>query len=109
MDAEIDHDSIEPVYVQLARILRARIAAGEPAPGHRLPSETELVQAYAVARLTARRACRELARLGLVETQQGRGSFVIGDEGLLAARLELAAREDEDEPEPAAASEDPPQ
>jgi GntR family transcriptional regulator len=67
---------MEPVYIQLAGILRGQIAKGAIKPGERLPSETELMEKYGVARLTARRAYRELANEGLTITVQGRGSFV---------------------------------
>jgi DNA-binding GntR family transcriptional regulator len=72
----IDHHGIEPVYLQLADILRDRIAAGEIPPGGRLPSETDIMDEYSVARLTARRAFRVLADEGLTITVQGRGSYV---------------------------------
>jgi DNA-binding GntR family transcriptional regulator len=67
---------MDPVYIQLAEILRRQIAKGAIKPGARLPSETELMEKYGVARLTARRAFRELASEGLTITVQGRGSFV---------------------------------
>ena len=44
--------------------------------GDRLPSEWELVRELSVGRSAVREAVRELAALGIVETQQGRGSFV---------------------------------
>jgi DNA-binding GntR family transcriptional regulator len=40
----IDRDGPTSVYVQLAAILRARIEAGDYAPGRAVPSETALMQ-----------------------------------------------------------------
>jgi GntR family transcriptional regulator len=73
---EIDHEGAEPVYRQLAAILRARIRAGEFAPGRPIPSETTLMQQYGLARETCRKAVRVLRDEGLVIIVQGRGAYV---------------------------------
>ena len=57
--------------------LKDRILAGDLAPGEKLPSETELVEEYAVSRTVVREAVTRLRAEGLVETFQGRGSFVL--------------------------------
>jgi DNA-binding GntR family transcriptional regulator len=75
--ALIDHESGRPVYAQLADIVAARIAAGELVPDRPIPAETRLAEEYGVARLTARRAVRELRERGLVYTVQGKGTFVV--------------------------------
>jgi GntR family transcriptional regulator len=74
----IDRDGPTPVYVQLAAILRARIDAGDYAPGRALPSETTLMQEHGLARETVRKAVRVLRDEGLVQIVQGRGAYVIG-------------------------------
>lgn len=61
---------------QLAAYLRALIAAGELAPGDKLPSERTLSAKHDVARNTAREAIRQLAESGLVTSRHGRGVFV---------------------------------
>jgi GntR family transcriptional regulator len=72
----IDPSSYTPVYVQLADIIRDRITAGKYAPGQILPSEQQLIQEFAVARVTVRQALKELRGDGLVVTQPRRGTFV---------------------------------
>jgi GntR family transcriptional regulator len=72
----IDRDGPTPVYVQLAALLRARIEAGELAPGRALPSETTLMQEHGLARETVRKAVRVLRDEGLVQIVQGRGAYV---------------------------------
>jgi DNA-binding GntR family transcriptional regulator len=72
----IDRDGAEPIYRQIAAELRAGIAAGLWPAGRRLPSETELMETYRVARLTARNAVRVLASAGEVEVVRGRGTYV---------------------------------
>lgn len=72
----VDHEGKTPLYLQIAAILRDEIARGVYAPGRPVPSETQLMGRYEVARLTARKAVRVLADEGLVEIVQGRGSYV---------------------------------
>jgi DNA-binding GntR family transcriptional regulator len=73
----VDHEGKTPLYLQIAAILRGEIERGVYAPGRPVPSETQLMQRYEVARLTARKAVRVLADEGLVEIVQGRGAFVV--------------------------------
>ncbi len=75
---QIDRDSYEPAYSQLANIMRAQIAAGLFRSGDQLPSEAQLRQRYHVSPMTVRRAVNILLTQGLVTTAQGRGTFVKG-------------------------------
>jgi len=74
---EIDHDAEEPLYLQLAAILRAQISSGELAVGRAIPSEVTLMQRYEVSRGTAARAVKILRDEGLVRHRHGRGTYVI--------------------------------
>lgn len=65
-----------PLHATLRVHLESEIARGRLAPGARLPSESELVRAHGVSRITVRRALADLARAGLVTSSQGKGSFV---------------------------------
>lgn len=65
-----------PRYVQLAEILRERIARGQWRPGGKLPSLEALVREFDVARVTVRQAVDVLAREGLLSPERGRGTFV---------------------------------
>lgn len=76
----IDPLGPEPVYRQLAAVLRRRIESGELQPGRAIPSEATLVQTYGVARGTARKAVEALRDEGLVVTVPGRGSYVRPEE-----------------------------
>lgn len=66
-----------PLYIQLATLLRNRIAEGRFQPGQRIPTLDELGQEFAVARVTVRQAIELLEREGVVQRQQGRGTFVM--------------------------------
>ena len=72
----VDHEAPQPVYQQIAAILRARIESGELVPDRAIPSESRLMQDYGVARETARKAVRVLVGEGLVYVVQGRGAYV---------------------------------
>jgi len=72
----IDQESEFPVYVQVADSLRGRIEAGEWQPRKRLPTVTDLVHEYGVARNTMMQAIEHLRNIGYVYTVRNRGSFV---------------------------------
>ena len=75
MGHDLDHDSVTPLYVQLAAVLRGQIERGELSG--RLPSVKSLQQQYEVAQGTAERAFKILRGEGLVTSGQGRGHFVV--------------------------------
>jgi DNA-binding GntR family transcriptional regulator len=56
--------------------LRRRIESGQYPPDTRVPTESELVEAFEVARTTARRAIAVLREEGLIYTVPQRGSYV---------------------------------
>lgn len=67
----------EPLYRQVAARLRREITSGEYAGDQaKLPSESELMDKYGVARDTIRRAVASLQADGLVNVVHGRGTFV---------------------------------
>jgi Bacterial regulatory proteins, gntR family len=68
--------SDEPLYMQLAAILRGMIESGELRHLDPLPSETTLCQEYEISRDTARRSVQALREEGLVFTVAQRGTFV---------------------------------
>ena len=67
----------DPIYRMIADDLRARIEAGEVAPGSQLPTEIELRDRYEASRNTVRDAIKWLITRGLVETRPGQGTFVV--------------------------------
>lgn len=64
------------LHRQLFLVLREQIMRGVYAPGALLPNEDELCGHFGVSKITVRRALADLKQLGLVERQQGRGTFV---------------------------------
>ncbi len=65
-----------PRYLEIRGDLEARIVSGEWAPGHRVPSEHELVAHYGCSRMTVNKALSALAEAGLIERRRRSGSFV---------------------------------
>ncbi|MEV0445478.1 winged helix-turn-helix domain-containing protein [Streptomyces spectabilis] len=68
-------------YMRVLNALMDQIGTGEGKrfpPGAKLPSEAELCAEFKVARMTARRAVRVLRERGLVATEWGKGTFVVG-------------------------------
>ena len=75
-DDRIDPIAPLPPYRQIAGILRRRIESGQYQPDTRIPTESELMEAFEVARTTARRAIAVLREEGLIYTVPQRGSYV---------------------------------
>lgn len=65
-----------PLYAVLREQLKAQILEGRLRPGERLPSESELTEAFGVSRITVRQALNDLQKEGLLVKAHGKGSFV---------------------------------
>lgn len=63
----------------LVDTLIAQIESGDLAPGQRLPTEQEIVNATGVSRTVVREALASLRAKGLITTRQGLGAFVAKD------------------------------
>lgn len=73
----VDRASPVPLWAQLHRQLRRRIAGNEFSTG--FPSEQVLQTQYGVSRYTVRQALRQLRDDGLITAQRGRGTRVVGE------------------------------
>lgn len=91
----VDRSSGVAVHRQIATALRAKISAGEFAPGDKLPSENQLIETYGVSRETVRKAVQLLESDGVVNVLHGKGAFVRPPAAitrLARSRLSRAAR-----------------
>jgi GntR family transcriptional regulator len=68
-----------PLYQQVKDQLRHRIAVGVLQPGDEIPSIRQLASDIRVSVITIKRAYLELELEGVIQTRQGRGSFVADD------------------------------
>lgn len=64
-------------YRQIAADLRARIEAGDYPVGSQMPTKGELMASYGAALATVDSALGVLRKLGMVESRQGSGTFVL--------------------------------
>jgi len=76
--ASIYDRSRVPLYLQVASVMRQRIENGHWAEGEKISTLEELEEEFAVARVTIRQAIELLRDEGLLDAQQGRGTFVSG-------------------------------
>lgn len=65
-----------PLFEHVKRHIADGIRSGSYGPGAKLPSESALVEAFGVSRMTVNRAFRELSQEGIIYRVQGVGSFV---------------------------------
>ena len=72
----IQHNAASPLYMQIKNLLQREIEDGRYADGDKLPSEREMCEAYGVSRIPVRKALELLEAEGLIQSYQGKGSFV---------------------------------
>jgi len=77
VDPERRSSTSEEVITQL----REMIHRGELRPGDRLPPERDLAKLLGVSRPTLRAAIRSLAAVGVLQSKQGAGTFVVKSDG----------------------------
>lgn len=63
-------------YKRLVDAIAAKIRAGQLSSGTRLPTHRQLAETEGIAVVTATRVYAELEAMGLVSSEQGRGTFV---------------------------------
>lgn len=78
MEIIISNASEKPIYEQIVSQMRELILRGELAEGEKLPSIRALANNLHISVITTKRAYADLEALGLIETVQGKGSFVAG-------------------------------
>ena len=72
----LDLQSGVPVYRQIIDQVQAGIATSSLPPGHQLPTVRQVAVDLAINPNTVLRAYRELEIRGVLETQQGTGTFI---------------------------------
>lgn len=72
----IDRNSFVPFYIQVIDYLTEYIDNNHLPPGHQLPGEADLCEAFDVSRTVIRQALQELEYKGLIYKEKGRGTFV---------------------------------
>lgn len=74
----VSNSSKEPIYEQISNQIKGMILKGELNEGDLLPSIRGLARDLQISVITTKRAYDELEGEGFIETMQGKGSFVAG-------------------------------
>jgi GntR family phosphonate transport system transcriptional regulator len=78
MMTELDRRSILPLWQQIRDVLAAEIRAGTLGADGKLPPAGQLAQRFGVNRHTVRQSLMALEDIGMTQTRQGSGSYVVG-------------------------------
>ena len=73
---QVDSALDVPIYQQLVDKIRAAVRMGTLLPGQQLPTVQEMSKSLGIARGTIKRAYDELEHMGVLEKNQGRGTFI---------------------------------
>lgn len=73
---QVDKAADMPAFKQIAQQLRDAVTSGSLEPGDKVPSESQLMEQFGVARMTVRQALGDLRAEGLLVAEHGRGVFV---------------------------------
>ncbi|MEE2731991.1 MAG: GntR family transcriptional regulator [Pseudomonadota bacterium] len=73
----LERDPKQPLYLQVAHILKKEVVDGVYPVGTLLPTEDELCKRFDVSRYTVREALRVLREEGLVMSRRGAGTTVV--------------------------------
>src|ERR1700741_2181068 len=65
-----------PMHSQIREIIRRQVLDGSYAPHSQMPSESQMMDAFQVSRITIRQALGDLQKEGLIFKVAGKGSFV---------------------------------
>lgn len=76
----IDLDGPDPLYVQLANILRSRIEDGTYPPNRAIPSVAALIEEFSLSTMTVQKSVKVLKDEGRLRAVKGRGTFVVPQE-----------------------------
>ncbi len=77
LSLNIDHNSSEPKYKQIAISIIENIEFGKITTGSQLPSITQLSLDYAISRDTVEKAYKYLRDQGVIESVKGKGFYVL--------------------------------
>jgi GntR family transcriptional regulator len=76
LNLHIDFRSEMPITTQIVQQIQNRVLSGELKPGDQLPTVRQLATDLRVNFNTVARAYRILDSMGLISTQQGRGTYI---------------------------------
>ena len=78
MDIIISNSNGKPIYEQITDQIKSAIVTGQLTEGEQLPSIRALANSLRVSAITTKLAYADLEAAGLIETVQGKGTYVAG-------------------------------
>jgi GntR family transcriptional regulator len=95
MQIKVDFRIGIPIYEQIMEQIRGQIASGDLKPGDQLPTVRQVAADLRVNFNTVARAYRLLDEAGIISTQHGRGTYILGGSSVLASeQLRIQALEE---------------
>ena len=85
--ADFELQRAESQDSQLSRHLMDALMSGKVLPGEKLPSERVLAKSMGVGRQAVRNALKSLSLLGIIETREGSGSYMVSRPSELLPRV----------------------
>ena len=79
----VNFNNRDPVYLQVIRNFKEKIANGELVPGDEIPSRRELANMLKINPNTAQRAYKEMEEQGLIHTEKNHPSKITTDMKIL--------------------------
>lgn len=79
----VNFNNRDPVYLQIVRYFKEKIAIGELEPGEEIPSRRELANRMKVNPNTAQRAYKEMEEQSLIYTEKNHPSKITTDNEIL--------------------------
>lgn len=70
-------NTTKPLYLQIEELILNLIKSGKFQQGDRLPSISDMAEQLNVNRMTIGRSIRHLAKMGVLKSQRGKGTFII--------------------------------
>jgi GntR family transcriptional regulator len=80
MQIKLDFRTGIPIYAQIMEQVKHQVEAGVLRPGNQLPTVRQLAADLRVNFNTVARAYRLLDEAGIISTQHGRGTYILGEE-----------------------------
>ena len=78
-------ENFTPSYMKIQNYISQQIEDGKYAVGDKIPSEMELADMFSVSRITANKALKEMALMGILERVRGKGTFVSANQSISTA------------------------
>jgi GntR family transcriptional regulator len=72
----LDQNSPVPLHTQFEGLIKEKVQSGQWKPGEQIPSERELMRLAGISRATVRQTLSSLVNQGILQKNQGRGTFV---------------------------------